>query len=365
MKREKTGYPGVYKRGKNSFSYKMRNTSGKVVEVSGFTSVKKALDAKVEAQAAKRAGSYTPGNMTFQQLYEMYYNSRKNRIDEDSLSNIEMAARKYILPQLANIKLHKLIPEHIEDLMNDVAEKCSKKRANAMREHVSTILNYGIRHRKLTFNWAKSVEPFKVPKPKFVVFTDEEYERLMSVSPLRERVIISIARYAGLRRREIFGLRWCDIDFKNGFLHVERQLKRGKEKPPKSEAGVRSIPIRTELQEILQEWAKHTLEKGRTDWLFTTHRGKRLQAEEWAKSTFKDLCAEAGLGNRNLHWLRDTFATEQAEHGTDPGFTQGFMGHANFNTTYTRYFNPRDEQKKKVMERFEEKKWGKSGASGK
>ena len=102
----------------------------------------------------------------------------------------------------------------------------------------------------------------------------------------------------------------------------------------------------TELREILQEWAKYTLEKGRTDWLFTNYRGERLQAEKWAKWKFQDLCVEAGLGKRNFHWLRDTFATEHARHGTDPGFTQQFMGHADFGTTYNKYFKPLKEQKK-------------------
>src|SRR5262249_21169742 len=73
--------------------------------------------------------------------------------------------------------------------------------------------------------------------------------------PLRDRVIVTLGLFAGLRGSEIRGLSWADVDLKAGVIHVRRRADRyGRIGTPKSKAGTRDIPVGTLLLNTLRTW---------------------------------------------------------------------------------------------------------------
>lgn len=358
MKRESTIYKGVYKRG-NTYSYRIRDQFGDTVEKGGFKTPAQAFKAKNDALAEKRKGTYTRGTLTALELCQRYLEATKRQMTKDSWSNVDIAVKKYIGPILGHVKLGVLQDSHIYRLMNKVAEQTSEKRANTIRSFLAIILNFGVEGRHLTFNPTKSVKPFKVAAPKIDVLTLGELNRLLSVCDefytMRDKVIVGLAGYLGLRRGEVFGLHWGDIDIQEGAIRIERQLSKGKEREPKTENAIRELPIPLPLRDMLKEFAKESFKKGRRDYLFVNYRGERLGAEKWCKWKFHQIVEKAGITDKKItfHRLRDSYATINVEAGTDPGILSKLMGHYSTAFTYDKYVRPSIEQKKKSIQNFE------------
>lgn len=353
MKREKTQYTGVYQRGK-TFSYRIRAFGG-IVEKGGYSTAAQAHRAKNDALAAKRKGEYTRGTMTVQELCDKYLEARRERISEGSYENMRIAIHKYILPVIGGVKLSTLHDEHVYRVMNTAKELTGENRANTILKHLTSILHFGVQGRRITFNPCNSVKPFKVESPKIEVLTLEELNKLLSVcDSLREKTIVALGGYLGLRRGETFGLRWSDIDLTEGSIRIERQLSKGEEKETKTENSVRQLPMPGALREILRQFAEESFIKGRRNYLFVGCRGKRLQAERWCRSTFPQLVEKAGIDKHiTFHNLRDSFATLNVDAGTDPGMLSKLMGHHSAAFTYDKYVKPNIDQKKKSIQNFD------------
>lgn len=72
-----------------------------------------------------------------------------------------------------------------------------------------------------------------------------------------DKTLLALLMYTGMRRGEMLGLRWYDIDFDRKLIHIQRQITVHKNRPivspPKSKAGVRPVPLLPELENILLE----------------------------------------------------------------------------------------------------------------
>jgi Phage integrase family len=109
-----------------------------------------------------------------------------------------------------------------------------------------------------------------------------EVRALLDAAPEKYRLLLTVTAYTGLRQSEVLGLRWQDVDFENGVLHVRHQLSRAKANEPakliplKTRAGERWIELAPELS---RELAKHSLASSFSqddDFVFTTETGKPL-----------------------------------------------------------------------------------------
>jgi integrase len=91
----------------------------------------------------------------------------------------------------------------------------------------------------------------------------------------RWRPFLLTAIFTGLRASELRGLRWSDVDFKTGELHVRQRADRYNEiGKPKSEAGERSVPIPPRILNMLREWKLTCPNKGKLDLVFPNSDGK-------------------------------------------------------------------------------------------
>ena len=155
------------------------------------------------------------------------------------------------------------------------------------------------------------------------------------------RVLILAAAMTGLRRSELLGLRWRDVDWEAQRVRVRNAYVLGEHSSEgKSELSTRrSVPIADRLFRELDRWSRRTT-FGADDELVFAHpqTGRPLDPSKVSRR-FKAVCRAAGVHEVRFHDLRHTFATRLAAAGTPLRTIQEYLGHADAKTTqiYSHY----------------------------
>ena len=163
-----------------------------------------------------------------------------------------------------------------------------------------------------------------------------EAARLLDALPESDRPLWAAAMYAGLRRGELFALRFEDVDLRAGVIRVERAYdpKAGVYVEPKSRAGKRTVPLASVLREHL---AAQRMRAGRPHGLvygsdaetpFDYHPTMRRAARAWKAADLE------GIG---LHEARHTFASLMIAAGVNAKALAVYMGHSSVTITLDRY----------------------------
>lgn len=162
---------------------------------------------------------------------------------------------------------------------------------------------------------------------------------------------VLLCLYTGLRLGELCALRWMDIDFNSGALTVNRTVQRIAmpghttktvlwETDPKSESSRRTLPVPSELLEILSKIKKEQ------PYVFGNEKPLEPRTMQYR---FKKLLKEAGIDDRTFHTLRHTFATNCVENGMDVKALSELLGHADVKITLNRYVHPTMDSKRKQI----------------
>ncbi|ROP30698.1 integrase [Couchioplanes caeruleus] len=244
----------------------------------------------------------------------------------------------------------------------------------ATRQHIKATLraalNVAISLNLLTFNPAAHVEIDAVKRPTAVVWTAARVERWQE-SGLRPSPVmvwtpaqfgrfldaisgdppvlpLSCLRFRGLRRGELCGLRWEDVDLDAGTITVTTQLieyaGEVHESDPKSEAGARIVALDTESIETFRrhrtcqimariDAGDAWIETGR---VFTREDGSWL-APGWLSDYFERLIRRLGLPTIRLHDLRHLGATLAHAAGVTMKTIQAMLGHSSEHFTANTY----------------------------
>ena len=140
----------------------------------------------------------------------------------------------------------------------------------------------------------------------------------------------------GLRRGELLGLKWEDIDLEQGSIHVRRQIARidGKivEAPLKTKNSYRSVSIGRDAVEILREQR----EKSNSEYVFPSPTGGPISPDSVLKMLHRVL-KRAGLPEIRFHDMRHTFATVALQNGVDIKTVSGMLGHYSAGFTLDTY----------------------------
>jgi integrase/recombinase XerD len=170
--------------------------------------------------------------------------------------------------------------------------------------------------------------------------TPEEDEAILD-APIdaRERVVIALLRWTGVRIGEACALRWSDIDTARGFVHVRKS---------KTDSGVRDVTLLPELADELGAWQRHLEQRGlyRPDGPLLTTRNATHMKPQFAWRLVKRVAARAGVRARPApdgsgwntsavtpHTFRRTLATDLLNRGARLEVVANTLGHADTRVT--------------------------------
>lgn len=151
----------------------------------------------------------------------------------------------------------------------------------------------------------------------------------------------------GLRRGEICGLKWQDINFSENTLKVQRSVSVVKGGlsigETKTETGVRSILMPPSVAEVLQNRKQTAI----TEWVFPNFmHPEQPISPATAYRKLKLILKHAGLPLIRFHDLRHTFATHATHGGVDPKTLAGILGHTNASFTLDTYTHVTSDMQK-------------------
>ena len=168
--------------------------------------------------------------------------------------------------------------------------------------------------------------------------------------------ILHLAVFTGLRRGELFALRWGDIDWggsvEGGRIWVKRSIYQGAITTPKTEQSTRAVDV---TQRTLDELAVYRemflpLDQG---YVFRTAKGTPLDPDNWCKRHFLPLLERAGLRKIGLHALRHTYASLLINQGESIKYVSRQLGHASIQITADLYGHLFRETSVVAMRRLE------------
>ena len=165
--------------------------------------------------------------------------------------------------------------------------------------------------------------------PRRRIATPTEIEETLDAVAAGDRALWATAIYAGLRRGELYALRWEDVDLAAGVIHVRRGWDTVKgEIEPKSRHGRRRVPIPAVLRDHLVE--RRMASDG--PYVFGGAPAARKMAERGTA-----VMRKAGLEPLAIHDARHTYASLMIAAGVNAKALSEFMGHATIAITYDLY----------------------------
>lgn len=184
----------------------------------------------------------------------------------------------------------------------------------------------------------------------------ETLRRVIEAAPADFRLAIIFAASTGVRAGEQWAARWGDIGHNSGELTIGRRVDAyGQEGPPKSSAGLRTVPLSAELVARLREARLASPFKKADDLIFPNSKGKHTSHDNvnrrrfWPIFDALEATSDAPAPKR-FHWhaLRHFAVSCWIEAGMQPKTVQTFAGHSDLQTTMDRYGHlfPSDDHRK-------------------
>ena len=274
--------------------------------------------------------------------------------------------RTHIGPALGHIKLKNLTPAHVRSLHR---EKLDAGLAPTKVQKIHSTLHKAVSQAVRDGLIPRNAAAIKAPRPtpeEMHPFSPEEARRFLEAARgERFEALYVLAITTGLRRGELLGLRWKDVDLESGVLRVGRALVRegGRYRlgEMKTKRGHRSIRLTSRAVNALGAHRKRQLEERMRyaglyedhGLIFATQLGTPVNPENLVKRSFKPLLQQAGLPEIRFHDLRHTCATLLLGGGVHPKFVQELLGHATIAMTldtYSHFLPSMGDQTARAME---------------
>jgi len=173
-----------------------------------------------------------------------------------------------------------------------------------------------------------------------------EMQAIVAELQLRERVLLFLDMTTGLRRGELAGLKWQDIDFENMQIDVNRSVVSQVVGRCKTEASQKPVPMDGCTAQLLQSWLQTTPYRNPEDWVFASNSSrageKRGKQPLWLQTIMRyhiqPVVERLGITKRvSWHTFRRTFATLLKANGEDIKVVQELLRHGSSRVTMDIY----------------------------
>ena len=308
--------------------------------------------------------TYSSAKTTVDELLTEWLNIKRTKSRPATNESYSRLARLYISPALGALRLQELNAAKIQKFYSTMEKQGTGKRTI---ELTHTILHGFLSHAQklglIAQNWAALVEVPRPDKRKMSVWDESQVSQFLMT--VKGEPFYRLAFATGMRRGELIGLQWKDMDWNTGMLHVKRQAYEPEGggfifQAPKTERGRRGIRLGKGLLEALRVHFTQTIPLmmaiAGEDWqdydlIFPSSKGTPRNGYNVSKE-FHELAGQAGLPLIRLHDIRRTAASIMLLHGEPPVRVAGILGQsvAVLLSTYAHYIEDDQERASQIMD---------------
>ena len=270
-------------------------------------------------------------------------------------SNVE----KYIIPELGQMKLVNVKPVHIMSFLNKYSNM-SQSHVSKLKITLNGIFDTAVDNELCARNPVRKIKAEGLKPKEKEIFSEDEIKTIVSHCE-KERSNISDAMltllYTGLRREELLGLMWKDIDFDKNTIHICRTvIAQGNKKTlrdeTKNKSSTRTIPIMPQLKTILETKPKTS------QFVFPAQNGDFYSPHRF-NDCFKRLLERINRENNadikilTPHSCRHTMASLLLAKGVSLKIIQQILGHSSIVMTGNVYTHTNIEVLQQAVEKIE------------
>jgi integrase len=267
----------------------------------------------------------------FVDLVNGYADARLAHIQESTLENFMWKMKGVILPQLGHFRTMSITPKRLDGYVKMRLKKVKKTTVHRELSDIRAVLNWAARRRYIAFNPIANYEMPKRDDEVIIPPSETEINLILKNAPDRLIRAISISYYTGLRpgQKELFSMKWANVDFIKNTILVESAKKKSKFK-------TRLVPVHPDFTAILKVWFYNDNDP---DGYIVNYRGKAVKSLKKAYATAKK---KAGITRRlRMYDIRHAFASTLLKNGADLKATSELLGHSRTDTT-TRIYQHTD-----------------------
>jgi len=272
--------------------------------------------------------------MTFEHYASVFIQIKEAHVKPSTLSKYRNIIDTKILPFFGSRNIDTVRASECRIWFTKYQDKSPK----TLRDYLSVIsgiFDEAIYDEVIIKNPASFLRVPKLNKLHVKPFSLDEVTKIIDASSGNFRFYLFIAFYTGMRSGEIIALKKSDIDFVSRLINVSRSRGRFGESSPKTQNGIRQVPI---LDELLPELQK-LYDLHDNEYLFITQHGKPYQHNEtFYQKQWIPLIKKLGIPYRKLYNTRHTFATMMLSKGyTKPHKLAQILGHGDSQMVFQRY----------------------------
>lgn len=349
--------------------------TGKQVQRSVYADTQREVQQKLrQALASVDAGAFVePSKMTVSQWLEAWLKEYTGDVKPYTKRAYATNIKNHIIPALGALRLEKLTPLQVQKFYNEcMREPKSLKPKTVKNIHgvLHSALKQAVMNGMIRSNPTESCTIPRIERMEIKPFDDAaEKSFLKAIEGDKYERLFIVDLYTGMRKGEILGLRWSDIDFDQGTITIARQLQVEPFKggryylAPLKNDKERIITPAPYVMQILRDQRRYQNEArllAGSAWdegeipglVFTNEIGKHL-CHQTIGTRYKKLVKAAGLPDARFHDLRHSYAVASIRAGDDIKTVQSNLGHHSAAFTLDTYAHVTAQMKKESADRMQ------------
>lgn len=368
----------IEKRGENSYRFTVylpKDANGKYPRETKTITIEEKMTPKqlkefLDREYLKFKNEVLSGNyvkvdkMLFKDFAKQWEKDFASTLALTTYGNHQRKLNLHINPVIGHMRMDQINSFHLMSIIRDMKrydgkdEPLTYHAKQDVYRTLKSIFKYAVKWGIISKNPMDGVEK---PRPsdtdeidkEMQVYEESEIETLMHLlqsEPISWRMMFTLALAAGLRKGELLGLEWKDVDFENQQIYIHQTIvftnKGPHIKTTKTKKSKRYVTlpqsVMNELKAYRKHWAKEKLQKGdvwvekEREWLFHAFDGTHMYPTSPSKR-WKQFIDRHGFKYIRLHDLRHTSASLLIAQGVHAKIISERLGHSDISVTMNTY----------------------------
>lgn len=324
-----------------------------------------------EYEKTKKIKHMNDDRFKFKEVTELWLMHYEKQVKITTFATTKSYLHNHILPQFSLFYIDRINIRHCQEAVNLWYSTYTE--ASLLVSITSRIFKFGINQGFCSENpMGKIIRPKNTHKEVYNApfYSKEELQKFLQIireeESIRAYTIFHLLAFSGLRRGELFGLQWRDIDFSKKILSVNRSLiydqinREHKFSTPKTKNSRRDIGIDEETLRHLLKWQNHQrkfflgrgINVGDKNQLVFTSLNNHYLSDSYLRRIIKRVTEKNDLPHITVHGFRHTHCSLLFEAGVEMQNVKDRLGHSDIKTTMNIYAHVTDSKRSETADVF-------------